>query len=79
MILGHARDIKSVQWEGVKDLDFEDFVGTTKSERNSSWLPVDRCMSSASSILRASAEKINELFGRRFLHKWDATMAEDAM
>jgi len=34
-------------------------------------------MSSANSIPRASAEKIDELFGRRFLHNWDATMAAD--
>jgi len=34
-------------------------------------------MSSASSILRVSAEKIDELFGRRFLHNRDATMAAD--
>jgi len=32
-------------------------------------------MSSANSILPASAEKIDELFGRRFLHNRDATMA----
>jgi len=34
-------------------------------------------MSSANSILRASAEKLDELFGRRFLHSRDATMAAD--
>jgi len=36
-------------------------------------------MNSANSrpIPRASAEKIDELFGRRFLHNRDATMAAD--
>jgi len=34
-------------------------------------------MYSANSIPRASAEKIDELFGRRFLHNRDATMATD--
>jgi len=34
-------------------------------------------MSSASSIPRASAEKIYELFGRRFLHSREATMTAD--
>jgi len=34
-------------------------------------------MPSASSILQASTEKINELFGRRFLHSRDAMMAAD--
>jgi len=34
-------------------------------------------MSSASSILQASAKKINELFGRHFLHNRDAMMATD--
>jgi len=31
-------------------------------------------MSSANSILRASAEKIDELFGWHFLHNQDSTM-----
>jgi len=35
-------------------------------------------MSSANSIPWASAEKIDELFGRRFLHIRDATMAADS-
>jgi len=34
-------------------------------------------MSSDSSIPRATAEKVNELFGRRFLYNRDAMMAAD--
>jgi len=48
------------------------------SDRNRNRLPVDRgIMSNASSIPQASAEKIDELFGRRFLHNPDAMMAVD--
>jgi len=61
--------------EGIKGLDFEDFAGTTESVRNKNWMPVDWCtMSSSCSIPWASAEKIDELFGRRFLHNPDAIM-----
>jgi len=63
----------------VRGLDFDDFAGTKNVlERNKSWLPVDWCtMPSASSILWVSAENIDEVFSRGFLHIGDARMAAD--
>jgi len=60
----------------VRGLNFEDFAGTKESQKETG-ADCQCIMSSANSILRASAEKIDELFGMRFLHNRDATMAAD--
>jgi len=62
----------------VGSLDFEDFAGM-KKVRTKQALTAGRpvIMSSANSILRASAEKIDKLFGRRFLHNRDARKTAD--
>jgi len=58
----------------VRGIEFEDFAGTKESQKETE---TDCQLSSANSIPRASAEKIDELFGRRFLHNRDATMTAD--
>jgi len=64
----------------VRGLNFEDFAGTKESQKETG---TDDCQESGESCLAPIVfrglplKKIDELFGRRFVHYRDATMAAD--